>query len=147
MRIGCHDDAPVLIVATDIIDKQPFRVLEQKYAAQHVFFTLIPHQLRATAWIPDRDAEMVILDAAIVGHSRLSARKHENARLPVATHFVVGECDPTFRPIQHHSRQDAFHRSALRDDACGVEDIESRMLVAADIAERDAGNPPLRYFL
>src|SRR6185437_14330717 len=112
-----------------------------------VFFTQIPHQFRTTARIPNRDAEMMILNTAIIGHSRLSARKHENARLSIAAHFVVGECDPTFGSIQHHSRQDAFHRSALRDDACGIEYVESRMLIAPDIAERDTGNPPLRYFL
>lgn len=147
MRIGGHEETPVLIVATHIIDDQPFGVLEQENAAQHVFFTQISHQFRTTALIPDRDAKVVILNTAIVGHSRLSTRKDENARLPIPTHFVVGECDPTFGSIQHDSRQDSFHRSTLGDDACGIEYVEDRMLIAPDIAERDAGNPSFRYFL
>ncbi len=72
----------MLIVPTDIIDNQPFGVVEQENAAQHVFFTQIPHQFRTTARITDRDAEMVIPDTAIIGHSRLSTREDENARTP-----------------------------------------------------------------
>ena len=114
----------MLIVPADIIHNQRFGVLEQENAAQHILFTQIPHQFRTTARIPDRDAKMVILDTAIIGHSGLSSGKHENTRLPIAAYFVVDECDPTFRPIQHHARQDPFHRSALRDAACGVEYVE-----------------------
>lgn len=99
MRIGCHEDTPVLIVPTDIIDDQTFGVLEQEDPAQHVVFTQIPHEFRTTARIPDRDAEMVILNTAVIGHPRLSTGKHENTRFPIATDFVVGECDPTFWPV------------------------------------------------
>lgn len=99
MRIWGHEDTPVLIVPTDIIDDQPLGVLEQENAAQHVVFTYIPYEFRTTARIPDRDAKMVILNTAIIGHSRLSTGKHENARLPIAAHFVVGECDSTFGSV------------------------------------------------
>ena len=147
MRIGRHENPPVLIVPTNIIDNHPFGVLEQEHAAQHVLFTEVPHQFRTAARIPNRDTKMVILNTAIIGHSRLSTGKHENPGLPIATHLVVRECDPAFGSVQHHSRQDAFHRSALRDDAGGVEYVERRMLIAADITERDAGNPPFRHLL
>jgi hypothetical protein len=89
----------MLIAPTDIIDDQAFGVLEQENTAQHVLFAQIAHQFRTTARIPDRDAKMVILNTAIIGHTRLRTGKHENARLPIAAHFVVGECDPTFGSI------------------------------------------------
>ena len=124
MGVGCQEDAPVLIVPTHIVHNQPFGVLEHEDAAEHVVFTQIPHQFRTAARISDRNAKMVILDTAIIRHSRLSTGKHENARFPIAAHFVVGEGDPTFGSIQHHARQNPFHRSALCDDACGIEYVE-----------------------
>ena len=124
MGIRCQEDAPVLIVPAHIIYNQPFGVLEHEHATQHVVFTQIPHQFRTTARISDRNAKMVILDTAIIRPSRFGAGKHENTRFSIAAHFVVGECDTTFGSIQHHARQNPFHRSALRDDACGVEYVE-----------------------
>lgn len=73
--------------------------MEKQEAAQHIFSTLISDQLRITAFVPNRNAEMMIATADILGQSRLCPGKYEQAGLTIAAELVAHERRPGFRPV------------------------------------------------
>lgn len=137
----------MLIIAADVVDQQSLSMMKEQHTAEHIGLTVVADDFRMAAWIANRNSEVVILDATIVRHSRTRAREHENARFTVATDFIVAKCRLTLRAIQYDAGKNAFHRPALRNEAAGIQDVDGRMLITADIPKRDAGDPSAGYAL
>ena len=76
-------------------------MMEEQHAAEHVALTMVADNVRVAPWIANRNPEVVILHAAIPGHSWTRACEHENARLTVATDLVIGKCGLTLWAIQY----------------------------------------------
>ena len=68
----------MLVVSTDIIHDPSFTMVKQQHTAQHISFTAIPDHFWSAARVANRDPEMVIIDAMVIGYSRLCAGKDEN---------------------------------------------------------------------
>ena len=99
MRIGCYHNPPVLIVPAMIVRQQRATVVKQQYAAQHIAITLIPDNIGTSPCIAYSNTEMMIVEAPIVRHPSLRSGKYKNPRLSIATDFIAGEGDPTFRAV------------------------------------------------
>ena len=140
MAVGSHHHPPVLIIAARIVDKERFRVMKEENPAQHILLAPVSDELRVAARIPHRDTEMVIAFADIVGDPRLCPGKHKNPRFAITTDFVLGKCRPRLWAINHYTGQNALRGAAPCHSTRGVEQIHRGILIASDIAKRDAGD-------
>jgi hypothetical protein len=130
----------VLIVTARIVDEERFRMMKEKNPAQHILPTLVSHELRMAPRVSHRNAKMVVRATDIIGDSRLCTSKHENPGFPVATDVVLDKCWPRLWAINHHARQNTLRGTALCHRTGGVEEVHRRVLIAANIAKRDAGD-------
>ena len=79
MRIRGHDQTPVLVVPTGVVEQERLRMVEQEDPAEHVAVTDVAHTFRMAAGISHGQAEMMIPITLVLRHTRLCARKHKNA--------------------------------------------------------------------
>src|SRR5262249_51459009 len=70
--------------------------------------------------------------------------EHEDPRLAVVADLIVDQCSPAVRPVHDDPREDALGRAARADGAGGVQEVHGRVLIAADVAERDAHDAAAR---
>jgi hypothetical protein len=130
----------MLIFAAYIVDEERLCVMKEENAAQHIFSALVPDELRMAPGIPHRNTEMVIASAKIIGNPRLCPCKYENPRFAIATDFVFNKCQPRLRPVYHDAGQNTLCGTALCHDTSTIEQVHRRMLIAADVSKRDAGD-------
>jgi hypothetical protein len=130
----------VLILAARIVDEECFCVMKQKNSTQHIPPTPISDELRVASRIPYRNTEMMVAATDIIGNSRLCAGKHKNPRFSVATDFVLDKCRPRLRAINDYAGQNTLRGTALGYNTRGVEQVHRGILIASDIAKRDAGD-------
>ena len=79
MRIRGHDQPPVLIVPTGIVEQERLCMVEQKDPTEHVAVADVAHTFRMAAGISHRQAKMMIPITLVLGHTRLCSRKDKNA--------------------------------------------------------------------
>ena len=96
------------------------------------------------ARVTHRDPEMVIRVTDIVRDIGAGFGKHENPGLAVTADLVVHERRTTVGSVDERSREGAVGGATTSNRAGGVEDIHRRVLVAADVAERDTGYTAIR---
>ena len=97
MRIRSHHKSPMLVVAAGIVEEQRFSVVEQQHPTEHVAVTDVTHTFRMAAGISHGQAKVVIAVTHVVRHTRLCARKHKDAGLPIVTNLVVDKGRPGLR--------------------------------------------------
>ena len=79
MGIRGHDQPPVLVAPTGVVEQERLRMMEQKDPAEHVAVAHIAHTFRMAAGVSHGQAEMMIPITLVLRHTRLCARKNKNA--------------------------------------------------------------------
>src|SRR5215475_9780655 len=126
----------MLILVASIVDKERLCVMKEKNSAQHVFLTPVSHEFRVTPRVPDRNAEMMVAPAHIIGNPWLCPSKHKNPRFAITTDLVLDKCRPRLGTIDHHARQNTLRGTAPCHSTTGVEHVHRGILIASDIAKR-----------
>ena len=135
------------VVVTFILQDQRLGPMEQEHAAEHVVTADILEKIRSRPVVPNRQAEMVIVETDVPGQVGLRAGKTENARFAIPAHLIVYKGRPAVRAIDDNAREQSFGGPALRNRAGGIKNIDRGVLVASDVTERDAGDAPAGHLL
>ncbi len=138
--VGGHHESPMAIVVTFILQDQCLGPVKQEYAAEHIVMADIFEKIRSRSVIPNRQAEMMIVETYVPGQVGLRAGKTENAGFTISAYLIIDKGWPAVRAINDNSGEQAFGGPALRNRAGGIKNIDRRVLVASDVTERDAGN-------
>ena len=92
-------------------------------------------EIRLASIISNGEPKVMVVKAYILSEIGSGSSKGKNSGLPIVANFIITKSRFAFWAIDYHSRQNTLCCSALRNTACGIENIHSRMLVAANIAK------------
>ena len=81
--------------------------------------------------------EVMVCEAQVLRDIGTSLGEHKNAGFAVVADFIVDQRGPGKGSVDDHAGENAFGRAASADGAGGVQDVQNRILVAADVAKGD----------
>ena len=127
----------MLVVAADILQHQRFGMVKHQDAAQHVVVAGVAHEVGVRTGIARGKPEVMVCETPVLRDVWTGLGEHENTGLAIVADLVVDQRGPAERAVDNHAGENAFGRAAPADGAGGVQDVQHRILVAADIPKGD----------
>ena len=79
MAIRCHDQSPMLVIPTGVVEKHGLGMMEQQDPAQHIAVAEVPDAFGMASRISHGQSKVMISVTYVLCHTRLGAGKYKNS--------------------------------------------------------------------